>query len=331
MPDSSDADTATSTRDSRLVIGIDDEQLELVGIQASEGLSQSFLFTVDVLSTLGEFDVLPHLGKPAMVETLRDGEKMRFFHGVITDAYMIGEAATGTNSWQGTAFQYRLTLQPKAFFHSQGSDFRIFQDKTVLDIVQDVLGRCGITYDTKMQSDSASSRMLKYCVQFGESDFGFVSRLLEEHGLYYFYRHEEDDHVLVLCDSPNSHEESAMSPLHFNVFGASMGNAGSELRGGEIEYVTQWQQHLSTGAESVATMRDHDFQTPTQAHQVRYTENAAHAADGVEIYTWPGRYYVDEDGTKLSTYQLEARRAQRTRYDATSGCAGIQVLSLIHI
>ena len=324
MPDPSDPADAASSRDSRLVIGIDNEQLELLGIQASESLSQPFLFTVDILSTLGEFDLLPHLGKPAMVETLRDGEHMRYFHGVITDAYMIGEETTGTHTWQGSSYRYRLTLQPKAFFHGQGSDFRIFQDKTVLDIVQDVLDRCTISHETKLQSESASSRMLKYCVQFGESDFAFVCRLLEEHGLYYFYRHDEDDHVLVLCDSPESHEDSDATPLHFNAFGGSMGNAGSDLRGGGTNYVTQWQQHLSTGAEANATMRDYDFQTPTQNHQVHYSENAAHADDNVEIYSWPGRYYVDDDGTKLGTYQLEARRAQRIRFDGTTGTPALQ-------
>ena len=314
----------SDARDSRLVIGIDGEQIDLVSLQASEGLSQPFLFTVDVLSTLGEFDLLPHLGKPAMVEALRDGAHMRYFHGVITDAYMIGEAATGTHTWQGTAYQYRLTLQPKAFFHGQGSDFRIFQDKTVIDIVKDVLDRCKITYDVKLQQDSAASRMLKYCVQFGESDFAFVCRLLEEHGLYYFYRHDESDHILVLCDSANSHADTPVSPFSFNPFGRSMGNAGSTARGGEGEYVTVWQEHLSTGAEATATMRDYDFQTPAQQHQVRYAETAAHADDAVEIYTWPGRYYTDDDGTKLGTYQLESRRAQRIRYDGATGVPALQ-------
>ncbi|WP_420382725.1 type VI secretion system Vgr family protein [Novosphingobium sp.] len=324
MADLSDQLAAGGQRDSRLTVSIDGEQLTLAGLEASEGLSQPFVFSVDLLSTLGEFDLLPHLGKPALVEGLRDGAHMRYFHGIITDGHMIGEATTGTHSWRGQSYHYRLTLQPRAFFHSQSSDFRIFQDMTVLDIVKDVLGRTKITYDVKVQSDSGANRVMKYCVQFGESDFAFVCRLLEEHGMYYFYRHDQSDHVLVICSSSNSHEMCTISSLEFNAFGGSMGNAGSLQRDGNANYVSDWQEFLSSGAQAKATARDYDFQTPSQRHEVSYSDNAAHVDDAIEIYTWPGRYYTDDEGKKLSTYQLESRRAQRVRFDGSTGCTALQ-------
>ena len=325
MADSSEADGAALQRDSRLTISIEGEQLELLSVAASEGFSQPFLVTIELLSTLGEFDLLPHLGKPAMVEGLRDGVHMRYFHGIITDGCMVGDSVTGSHTWAGQVYHYRLTLRPRAFFHALGRNFRIFQEKSVIDIVKKVLADCGIAIDVKLTSESLANRMLKYCVQYGESDFDFVCRLLEEHGLYYYYRHEESDHILVICDGASSHGVSSASPLAFDPYGGSKANAGSAHRGDEGEYVTEWQALLSTGAESVATMRDWDFEQPGAPRLADTASKADHADDKIEVYTWPGRYYVEGDGKKLSSYQLEARRAQRVRYDGVAATPALQI------
>jgi type VI secretion system secreted protein VgrG len=105
----------------RLEIDLGGEQIALVGLTGSESLSQSFHFCIDVLAPLGEVDLLPHLGKPARVTAYEDDELQRHFHGIVVDGTFLEEI-------DGTGFVYRLTLRPKAFFHEQGKNFRIFQN-----------------------------------------------------------------------------------------------------------------------------------------------------------------------------------------------------------
>ena len=312
------------TRETRLQLNIAGEQLELLRLDASEGLSQPFLVTLDILSTLGEFDLFPHLGKPAMVESLRDGAHMRYFHGIITDGHLIGDSESGSHSWSENAYRFRITLQPKSFFHEQGRDYRIFQDQSVIDIIKDVLTRRGIDYELKLQSGSGGELIRKYCVQYGESDMSFVYRLMEEHGLYYYYRHDADKHVIVLCDAPSAHTQIKAPHLNFNPFGGSMSNAGSPERGHSDEYVSIWHEHLSSGAEAVASMHDYNFKTPKALHPTDAREAAVHVKDEIEVYVWPGRFDKSADGKKLATYLLESRRAQRVRYDGSTPYTGLQ-------
>ena len=313
------------TRDARLKLTIADAQLELLRLDASEAMSQPFHITLDFISTLGEFDLFPHLGKPAMVESLHDGEHLRYFHGVITDGYLVGDAVAASHGWSGSAYHYRVTLQPKAYFHDQGSDYRIFQDKTVIDIIKDVLGRRGIDHLVKLQAGAAADLKRKYCVQFGESDMSFVYRLMEEHGIYYYYQHEEHRHVMVLCDAASAHTDVAIGHLDFNPLGESMEMAGSGKRGHTNFYITQWNEHLRSGAESVATMRDYHFKTPRALPTASVAESGKHVDDKIEVFVWPGRYYKGDDGTKLAKVLIESRRAQRIRYDGVTSYTGIQV------
>ena len=164
---SSSSSSASADRLTKLTLNLGSEQFDLVGLNASEGLSQPFFIVIDVISKLGSFDLLPHLGKPATVESLADGSHMRYFHGIITDGQLVGEAATGTGRSGEGEYHYRLTLQPMAHLHEHGRDFRIYQDQTALAIIVDVLNRNKIDFDKNLRGQ-APNRLLKYCVQFGE-------------------------------------------------------------------------------------------------------------------------------------------------------------------
>ena len=290
--------------------------MRLVRLDASEALSKPFLIVIEALSTLGEVDLLPHLGKPAMVESRVDGESQRFFHGIITDGYFVDEI-------HEEGHLYRLTLMPQAHFHEQSRNFRIYQDMTVIDTVKNVLEYCKIDFDVTI---SGGNRTRSYCVQYGESDFSFVCRLLEEDGLYYYYRHEADKHVMVICDEPASHQALSIPALQFNPTAHSVANVGSGARSAASStsyYLQSWHEHVSSGAEGRVTMRDFDFMAPTKAREANATDESMHPGDEIEIYDWPGRYYKESEGKELSNYVLESRRAQRIRYDGATGYSGM--------
>lgn len=305
-----------NTRDIRLslTLGGGGEQLKPVRIDAHEGLSQPFAVSVEVLAQV-EIELLPNLGKVASIECLIDGERVRYFHGRVIDAAFLAEQA-------GAGFVYRLTLGPTAHYHEQGSNYRIFQNMKVIAIVERVLGQCGIDY--KIDA-GGGQRMLPYCVQYGESDFAFVCRLLEEEGLYYFYRHTAGSHVMTICDKTSGHPELPVGSLHFNPTSGTVAVVDSRMREWQTvgTYVQKWQEVATSGAEKCVTFRDFDFTkpktVPTEAVQDRI-----HEQDEIEVYCWPGRYYQEADGNHLAAVLLESRRAQRLRYEAQCEYAGIQ-------
>ena len=291
------------------------ERLKVVQVNSREGLSESFLISVEVLAA-EEIKLLPNLGKAAAIECLLDGDHQRYFHGIIVDAHYVAEMS-------GQGHVYRLTLAPLAQFHEQGSNFRIYQNKSVMAIVEDVLAHCKIPYKVVA---SSGKRNLAYCVQYGESDFAFVCRLLEEEGLYYFYKHEASAHRMIICDKPSSHLELPIGKLHYNPISDSLAIVDSKvrLRAGAGAWVQSWHEYASSGAEAKVTLRDYDFKKPSKPREAHHEDSKAHDEDAIEIYRWPGRYYDESDGKALSHVLLESRRAQRLRYEGASQSAAIQ-------
>ncbi len=308
------ADNPTRQTALALRLGNGSEQLKLIRLDAFEALSQHFAITLEVLS-LDEIELLPNLGKEASIESKLDEQVLRYFHGIVVDAEYVDEMA-------GEGFIYRIVLAPAAQLHDNGSNFRIFQAKPVIDIIKTILTKCGIDFEVKA---SSGTRQLSYCVQYGESDFDFISRLMEEEGLYYYYQHSDSAHTMVICDKPGCHVPMPAGPMTYNPVSSSAGMADSTKRGGTIGlFVQAWHERASTGGESRVTMRDYDFKEPTRARTAEATDKGAHPLDEIEVYAWPGRYYQEAAGQTLSTVVLESRRAQRLRYEGTSTYAGIE-------
>ncbi len=291
------------------------EKLRLISLDAYEALSEPFMVSLDALAR-SEIELLPNLGRAASIECLLDGEHLRYYNGVVIDARYSEELV-------GEGFVYRLTLAPLAHFHAQGSNFRIYQGKTVIGIVEDVLGRCGIPYKVVA---TGGTRTLAYCVQYGESDFAFVSRPMEEDGLYYYYAHEPAAHRLMICDKPGSHPALPVGDLTFNALSDSVSIVDSAARigAGAGAFIQAWHEHASSGAEARVTLRDFDFKKPRKPRESQAEETKAHAEDAIEVYRWPGRYYQQEEGKALSAVLLESRRAQRLRYEGECRFPGIQ-------
>jgi type VI secretion system secreted protein VgrG len=98
---------------------------------------------------------------------------------------------------------YRASVRPWLWYLTRTSDCKIFQNKSVVEILQEVLGDYGFAFETKL---CAAYRQWDYCVQYNETDFAFVSRLMELEGIYYYFKHEQNQHTLVLADDMSAHE-----------------------------------------------------------------------------------------------------------------------------
>jgi type VI secretion system secreted protein VgrG len=174
--------------------------LLLEALDGREALGVPYVFRLGLLSrepNLASDDVL---GKPLAVSIRLGSGDERFFHGIVTSFEKAGTTRLHT--------RYAATLEPLLKQSAQTCDCRIFNDpaQDAVGIVSSVLAERGLS---NLESGSIADhafRAREYCVQYRESDLDFVQRLLEEEGIYYFFRHEAGKHTMVLADSITAHE-----------------------------------------------------------------------------------------------------------------------------
>ena len=189
---------------------------------------------------------------------LREGGK-RHLSGYVT--------RFGIDRHQGRYFGYQAELRPWLWFLTRTSDCRIFQDKTVREIVELVFkDHAAIAnYEFKL---TRSYRKRVYCVQYRETDFNFVARLLEDEGIYWFFRHEAGSHKLVIADSAAAHQ-----PMPGDRKLPYFDNAGQAPP--DIEYVSHWNFARSVKAGKSA-LSSYDFEKPSSALLVTQAASATH-------------------------------------------------------
>jgi type VI secretion system secreted protein VgrG len=298
------------SRQISLSIDLGGEQIQVERAEVIEALGRPFAISIDLYATLGEIDLLPHLGKAATISVSEDDVFMRYFHGIVVEGEYLSEQTEG--------FHYRIVLRPWTFLLSQNRDFAIFQDKTTIDIIKLVLSTSTFA-DIDYSGATTPQRLRPYCVQYGESDFGFISRLLEEEGYYYYFKHEAARHTLMLCDSPQSHDPGKPATLEFNAGAASIRNSSSAARfEAGSSFIDRWNERVATTAESKVTLRDFNFESPQKPIEKVTTAKDDHDLDDLEIFDWPGRFLFEDvgDADRLSKVVLDARRAGRQTYSA---------------
>ncbi len=306
-------------RDIKMTVGLGGEQVEYVSLAAREELSHPFEIEVGILATLGEIDLAPHIGEPVNITVYEEQDIVRYFSGLLVEA-------THTNE-DGDGFHYNLSLRPFTHFMASKSGFAIFQEKTVIDIIKDVFSAAGISdYELRI---SESYEAFEYCVQYAESDFHFLSRLMEQEGLYYFFEHSEDKHLLVICDKASTHKPGSAETIAFNPSAGSAQayNVAEEL-GGHNALYTWTERVASTGHEQVM-MRDYDFKKPVDPVDGKASEDSQHPRDSQEHYAYPGQFIDQGRANRLSKVRLEEFRARRRtftgRTSAKSICAGATI------
>ncbi|GKT26696.1 type VI secretion system tip protein VgrG [Acidovorax sp. SUPP3334] len=263
------------------------EQLQFRQLQGREAISQLFCLDLDLLSDSKSIDPKALLGKNATVVVETQGGGRRYLDGIVTRFGMQGE--------DHRSYSYRLRLQPWLWLATRKTDFKIFQNKTVPEIVEEVLGKYGYALQKKL---TRSYRIWDYCVQYGESDCDFVSRLLEHEGAYYYFEHAAGQHTLILADDiVASHSPlpgAAVIPFY----------PPEKAAVADKENIHAWELH-----QSIHSGRryndDYDFQKPrADLSNMRQTP-PGHAHDAHEIYEWPGGYTQFGDGEAYARVRLQ--------------------------
>ena len=309
-----------STRLSQMSIDLGDENIVLERIEALEALSTPFTVTVDIFSPL-EIDLLPHMGKPCALTVNGDDGIQRYFNGLAVASEYLEDSGDGHS--------YRLTLRPWTYFLAQNRNMAIYQEKSALDIIKAVLADNGISSVRYALSTTPPTRV--YCVQYRESDFAFISRLMEEEGIYYFFEHTADQHVMVLVDAPGAHKTGTPDTLTFNPDSVSVFNTDAKARSSTKFYLQSWGERISTTGETKVTLRDYSFKTPDQPLKAEARSESAHPHDSAEVFDYPGRFEIETrgqgeketSGRGYAKARLDAVRAQRRLLNGATQAAGM--------
>jgi type VI secretion system secreted protein VgrG len=290
-------DYAVAGRYLSLETPLSEDDLLLTGFTGYEGISQLFHFQLDLKATNQTnipFDKL--LGQKISfgVAGQDDDGTPRYFQGIAVHVEQLGRDQEFT--------KYSMTVVPSVWLLTQTVRSRIFQHKTVPDILKEVLAGQNVVCEIRDDPD-AKFEPREFCVQYQESDFDFVSRLMEEEGIYYFFRFNQDSHTMVLANTRQSHPDlPGDAKLFFDGFAG--GNRDEER-------IWSWKkaQDFRSGKY---TLRDHHFQIPHKNLQAEQTVADTVSAgkvthklklagnDKLEVYEHPGRYAQRYDGIDKS-------------------------------
>jgi len=252
-----------------------------------EALSQLFSYKLELFAENDRDIPLDALvGRSASVNVALADGSVRYFNGI---AKRISQGARGK-----TYTSYRAEVVPSQWLLTRTQRSRIFQEKGVPDILRQVLGSANVEFRL-----AAPYEPRNYCVQYRETDFNFASRLMEEEGIFYFFKHSQAGHTLVVGDDASAYADVPGShDIPFDPSGASRDTA-------PVIFAWEKVQELRSGK---VTLRDHNFQLPDEnlegsaliresvrvgqvTHALRVAGN-----DGLEIYDYPGGYAKRFDG-----------------------------------
>ncbi|HEX7863394.1 MAG TPA: type VI secretion system tip protein TssI/VgrG [Variovorax sp.] len=274
------------------------EALQFHRLVGREALSRAYAFDVDLLGSNNAIDARALLGKTATVSMRTEHGGTRHLAGIVTRFGLSREDARQSF--------YSMRLRPWFWLASRRHDYRIFQDRSVPEILAEVLGRYGHPFEQKL---SRSHRVWSYCVQYGESDFDFVSRLCEHEGIYYYFRHEAAQHVLVFADDISS----SHGPLPGGETVRYHPHEQSGMTGGEepAERIYKWEmaEDLRSGLHSTD---DYDFEKPKADLRSQHRMPPGHDHDDHEVFEWPGHYLLNGDGDAHARIRNEEQLSARS-------------------
>jgi len=270
--------------------------LRLVG---EEGISELFEFHLKLACMDNDVSFSEMVGQDGLVSLITDNGT-RNIHGMINAFQHRGPEEDHTI--------YHVSLVPRVWKLLNRQDVRIFQDKTTEQIVAQVLEGAGIPSDGFKITVGQSPPSWDYCVQYRESDWAFISRLLEEHGYYYFFSHTAKGHTLVIANDYQVHpqiSDNVEVPCH---------EAEALLPEHEYIYRFHFQERICSGK---FTINDYDPLKPKLSLLSRSEEGQD---TSLEVYDFPGEYKTPEFGGDLAGIRLEEIQAGRLLGEGESDC-----------
>jgi type VI secretion system secreted protein VgrG len=284
------------------------DALLLQGFNGEEGVSRPFHFDLRMHSENRAIAFASIVGKMATVSMLLPDQSIRYINGVIQSFAQGGTTTINTGQNTATFATYFATLVPWLSLLRHTSDCRIFQEKSVPDIIEQIFKDAGFSdFQLKLQ-DSYQKR--EYCVQWNETDLNFVSRLMEEEGIFYFFEHTKDKHLLILADRATEFKPCPLA--------ASASYAVRQGSANQLGRVTEWHmsQDIRPGKYEI---RDYGFEKPT--FQLAASVSGKDPRK-YEVYYYPGEFQKANDGERLVGIRMEEEETPLSQIRGSSSCQG---------
>ena len=297
---------AEMTQDGRLLAvetPLGKDVLLINRVTGVEGISSLFSFRIECLAENSKASAVKAeslIGQSIDLAILQSDDSRRYINGIVSSF---------SQGRQDKRFTYfHLQMVPWLWLLTQSAESRIYQDLSVPDIVKKVFGDLG--YSDFRMALTKDYTPWDYCVQYRETHFNFVSRMLEQEGMFYFFEHSKGHHVLVIADSPDVHQDC---PVQSRAIYAPGG--GRDKRG--LDMVTSWTAEKSLRPGKYA-LRDFHFQMPSK--NLEMIQPSRISVDGnsrLELYDYPGEYaqLFNKPEARLGKVEPEGEKAIRRRME----------------
>lgn len=292
------------TRHLRIETSLERDTLLVRHVRGMEAMSQLFQFDVDLLSHNGFINPRDIVGDNVCLTIAPEEQSPRVLNGFIKRFQYAGLEGRGL-------YHYRAEVVPWLWFLSKRTDCRVFQNQSIPKIIENLFEELGFADYTFALA--AHYPLLEYCVQYNESDLDFVSRLLEHAGIYYFFEHHSDKHILHLCDD-SSHYSSLDSARLLHTSGSR-----------DQRHIHLW-QHSYQYCSGAYAQTDYDFE---KAHHALLTETATtlrlrnNAA--YPHFAYPGLYKETEEGLAITRLRMQQ---EEVAYEEVRAAANIHTLAV---
>ncbi len=281
-----------------------EDAVQLVWFSGREEISRLFKFNLQLISMNPKIDATELVSQNLTFSVDFNDGSPRHFNGFVRQMSGGDESDKGRRG-------YSLEVVPWLWFLTQTTDCRIFQDKTVVEIITETFNELGFS-DFETTGIQGTHPKREYCVQYRETDFDFVSRLMEEEGIFYFFRHEDGKHVMVMADDASVYKDCKEAKVDFP--------ADEQESHHKTPHIHSWEHvwQFQTGAWAHT---DYNFKTPRQ--QLLTNEKTVMKFKEVakyEQFDYPGMYPDKGIGKPLSRVRMEEIESPHDIVQATSGC-----------
>jgi type VI secretion system secreted protein VgrG len=296
-----------------LTTALGTDKLFLASFSGNEEMSHLFNYQLELISDDPGIQAKDLVGTPVGWSVERADNSRRYWHGYINTLVRGDVDASGRR-------EYRAEVVPWLWFLTQTSDCKIFQETKVPDIIDEVLADFGFAdYETDFQLEHKD---WEYCVQYRETDFNFLSRLMEQEGITYYFKHSDAAHKLILTDHKDGVYDAPESTVDFpgNVSGIAV-----------KDHVTSWEREYQF-VSGKYTQRDYNFKTPsTDLKSESSTVVDLPGIQSYEVYDYPGEYPDKAIGQGETKLRIEEEETNFDTVNASSLCKTFQVGSRFKI
>lgn len=277
----------------------DNKNIVLKSLKGYEALSELFEFHIVFASKSSSLNIEQAL-KSEITVTLKASDRKRYINGIIAEFWQ------GATNYENDLYmtEYEAIIRPRLWLLTLDKNFLIFQNKKIIDIIKDVLKSTGIK-DVEYKTRLSGNTLRDYCVQYGESSFNFISRLMEDEGIFYFFKHTDGKHTLVLADSDSVYNSvDGDSKVEF------LKNSNSTFRLGYI-FNTSLRTSVNTGGYSLA---DYNY----TISQTKLFKKVDSKWKGNMFYDYPGGFEQLKEGETFAKLRIEAFEFDHAMLKASS-------------